>query len=547
MNEKLSIKYKFILILLGSTILYWLLIFSSQLFYIDDKLFVVLGDDAMISMRYAKNWADGLGIFWNPGGSPEGYTNFLLVSIMAFIHMFSPGVETASLYVLIFNWIIHIFIISLTYVIALKIYKNDTNALLSSFFMAFSLQFLLWGSNGFETTLLSLFSLIAIYFIINKQFITASIAMALGVLVRDDFTIFVFVFGTVFSLMLTKGLKKQFLISLKLSSIPLFVFIIHLVWRHYYYGDFLPNTYYLKATGWIYSAKIQEGLGYILGLMPIILSSLFAYYLMYRSSKIKEEQALYATFFFSILFYSLYIINVGGDAFWGGRLFAAIFPFFAIAGAYLLKKYRHLLSLKILIIFVFIVYPINKGLLSTGYGKLKPIVNIYGTPYDKIGFPPHYNKDGDQKRVPANVRNILSCQLIKKHALENIIDTPSMAVYYAGIPPYMCYDFIAIDLLGKSDSYIAHSEAHPGRVGHNKYDYEYSLNKFQPTYILSLMPSINSLTDSNYIHRPMGDFNWHLLLNSSQFMTNYGKQYLRPEIAPIFIRNNGNEHNISTL
>ncbi|MFP6627913.1 MAG: hypothetical protein VCC67_02630, partial [Myxococcota bacterium] len=33
-------------------------------------------DDAFITFRYAKNWADGLGLVFNPGETIEGYTPF---------------------------------------------------------------------------------------------------------------------------------------------------------------------------------------------------------------------------------------------------------------------------------------------------------------------------------------------------------------------------------------------------------------------------------------------------------------------------------------
>jgi hypothetical protein len=39
---------------------------------------LLLFDDAMISMRYARNFAEGYGLIWNPGQAPiEGYTNWL--------------------------------------------------------------------------------------------------------------------------------------------------------------------------------------------------------------------------------------------------------------------------------------------------------------------------------------------------------------------------------------------------------------------------------------------------------------------------------------
>jgi hypothetical protein len=40
-------------------------------------------DDAFISLRYARNWASGLGLVFNPGERVEGFSNFLWVAVLA--------------------------------------------------------------------------------------------------------------------------------------------------------------------------------------------------------------------------------------------------------------------------------------------------------------------------------------------------------------------------------------------------------------------------------------------------------------------------------
>ena len=50
---------------------------------IDGTRYFWLDDDQMISMRYARNPADGLGPVWNAGERVEGYTNFLWMTVMA--------------------------------------------------------------------------------------------------------------------------------------------------------------------------------------------------------------------------------------------------------------------------------------------------------------------------------------------------------------------------------------------------------------------------------------------------------------------------------
>ena len=60
--------------------------------------YFVLFDDAMISMRYAKNLADGNGLVWNPGEDPvEGFTNPLWVIFMAVFHLLPISPSKMSL------------------------------------------------------------------------------------------------------------------------------------------------------------------------------------------------------------------------------------------------------------------------------------------------------------------------------------------------------------------------------------------------------------------------------------------------------------------
>src|SRR5689334_8157612 len=63
----------------------WALAFIYRSAYIasDGKLYFALFDDAMISMRYAWNFAHGRGLVWNKGEYVEGYSNLLMTLIMA--------------------------------------------------------------------------------------------------------------------------------------------------------------------------------------------------------------------------------------------------------------------------------------------------------------------------------------------------------------------------------------------------------------------------------------------------------------------------------
>jgi hypothetical protein len=69
-------------------------------FVVGGERYFSLFDDAMISMRYAKNLANGHGLVWNPGGERvEGYTNLLWVLYMALVHLLPLTASKASVVV----------------------------------------------------------------------------------------------------------------------------------------------------------------------------------------------------------------------------------------------------------------------------------------------------------------------------------------------------------------------------------------------------------------------------------------------------------------
>ena len=65
-----------------------------------------LADDAMISMRYGRNLAEGLGLVWNAGERVEGYTNLLWTLFMALVHLTPLPDSKTSLVVLLANVVI---------------------------------------------------------------------------------------------------------------------------------------------------------------------------------------------------------------------------------------------------------------------------------------------------------------------------------------------------------------------------------------------------------------------------------------------------------
>ena len=60
-----------------------------------------------------------------------------------------------------------------------------------------------------------------------------------------------------------------------------------------------------------------------------------------------------------------------------------------------------------------------------------------------------------------------------------------IALFEAGMTPFFLPQFRYHDLLGKNDRAIARTAGKSGLVGHNKWDYDYSLGKIEPDLILA--------------------------------------------------------------
>ena len=106
-------------------------------------------------------------------------------------------------------------------------------------------------------------------------------------------------------------------------SFPAFVIIgTWCVWKYFYYGDILPNTFYVKVTS---ATSPVRGASYIIQfyqsyfLLPFLL--LFLLYL--KSILARAELRVLAVI---VLLWTLYVTKIGGD-FMEFRLLVPILPF----------------------------------------------------------------------------------------------------------------------------------------------------------------------------------------------------------------------------
>lgn len=456
-------------------------------FVIEGETYYVLFDDAMISMRYAYNLAHGLGPVWNAGERVEGYTNPLWVGIMAIVHLFPIGLNETGLYIQVLG----ASLLTLNLFLVRKIVEHFTDDLLAMLFTvaltAFYAPLNSFGLLGMEVSLLTVIVSGAAWMALKsgQRFnIWIYILLAVSTLVRFDMAVPYFVILTVLWFTQMENRKQHLLWGLGL--LVLFLGVQTFV-RYSYYGEWLPNTYYLKVEGWNNTLKILRGLYAIVQFVYfsnwVLMFFPFTLFLFRRDWK----TTLLALILLGQIAYS---VSVGGDA-WehhGGanRYIVIAMPLFFAAFSWsmveLLQKaaksftVRYAAEIGWRVIFA-VIFAFSLLNFNTLIGEWKSIERWY------LARRPDYVAGNDR-----NLQIAISLEQVTKPGA-------SVAVIGAGTIPYLLPDRYVIDILGKADPYIAHQNVRTPmgipdipnmRPGHMKWDYAHTFGKLKPDVIVSI-------------------------------------------------------------
>lgn len=292
-------------------------------------------DDAYISFRYAENFAQGDGLVFNRGEFVEGYTNFLWVILLGLLKKIGIDVSKsssglggiASLLTLVFMFLISQQI-SLKYRTAYKS-LGDIFHFIGILFLATSPAFGIWTVAGLETPLFSCLLTAAIWLHLREIQQSGNFPLSAGcfgllALTRPEGIMY---FG------LTMGYSLGFFRHFRqlekwkfLKPVILFLSIVlpHFLWRWAYYGDVLPNTYYIKVGTEFRLSGIKYVYDFFLtyGGFSFFLVCCFLL-LLFRG---REYWIGYFLFLFGMNV--LYFIYVGGDWMPGFRYFVPMLPLF---------------------------------------------------------------------------------------------------------------------------------------------------------------------------------------------------------------------------
>lgn len=209
-------------------------------------------DDLYISFRYAEHLATGHGLRWNIGATPvEGYTNFLLVLILTLFRLLGFDL---LLSVQILNILLAAASAVIMAKLAMHLLEQATTATRNTASILSAIAFLAnpytWQNalSGLETTLfvfLLLLSLENLWKAKRREgsYYSGFVLCFLLVLTRPDG----FLFGLLATVIFAFNREQRYRVLL--ASLIAFVLpcVLYEVWRISYFGQLLPNTFYVKV------------------------------------------------------------------------------------------------------------------------------------------------------------------------------------------------------------------------------------------------------------------------------------------------------------
>jgi hypothetical protein len=509
------------------------------------KTYFALWDDGMISMTYARNLADGHGLVWNPGEpAVEGYTNFLWVVWMAVIHLFPFPEAWISLVVVVTGAALLVGTALLAGRISASIAHTrgpSTGHVAAAAALATAAFYPLayWALRGTEVSLLAFLLLLSIWaaFKIEKGeggLGLLALSASAAVLTRTD-AIVLLAPVLAYAVYAAPAIARR-RVALTLALVVGSVFVAHEAFRYTYYGDLLPNTYYMRVGGLELAERLTRGVEVAttvtaLGLYaPLLVVGMYA---AQRRSRIDRRLMLLVVIFLTQLAYRIY---VGGGIFRHSDryLTPAVVPLIVAAVACAAVLAHHHISRRAAagwaLAAVGVAVLVFEGRLP-GAEQLGPRALMWSALPLAFALVPVVVSLRPQLALAAAALGVVAAtsaapmmqwardngvavefdKIMVRYGValrQGLTPQTTVAVTAAGAPIYFGH-VRGVDLFGKSDPEIAHSRPRNSTApGENKWDFKHSLGRLRPDFIAQLpggtaTPEIESFARWGYV--PIGN------------------------------------------
>jgi len=476
----------------GSVLLYLVLKTSNE---IGGSRYFVLPDDGMISMRFARNLASGLGFVWNKGEHVQGFTNPAWTMIMALVHWARVPERLASMPMQIAS--VGIDLLTAVY-IWWRVSKRtgpDWGIAAAAAYLASSCA-VCWAISGWETSAIALGWALALDPLLDDKPRASDawrslLVAGLTVLFRPDAALLLGALILYWAWTVDRSERGKLILAVALAAAPAMALAI---FQRGYYGSWIPNTATLKRSAGILS--VFPGIEYVLvSIFRYPFNAVALTGAIFGARRLSRRAAVLMASLAGG--YLVYVVSVGGDHFAHARFLLPLLPTATVLAADALSR------------------------VQIGSDTRRRFL-IRAAAVAMIGLIVFDFGDEALVDVPAQ-KNLNRYALITALALRDLSagKKPTVGIFLAGTIPYFNPSIRFHDMLGKNDLYIARTRAHSGEPGHNRWDYDYSLDKVQPDLIITSYPILKqrpSLRETGF--RQTYDY-YQDLYNQAQFVALY--------------------------
>jgi hypothetical protein len=417
-----------------------------------------LDDGQMVSMRYARHLVEGHGLVWNPGERVEGYSNPGWVLVMAGVHAAGASAARAALYVKLLSGVCAA--AALWSALRLKRRLGSSTlageaVLLLSLTMCADVVF--WAANGFETTLLTFLLLWLLVRVIGETSRgalspwTMLFAGVLPIVRSDAHVLAVSIVAVAIACSRATDRRRAWRVAWLAAILP----IVHLAVRLAYYGDPLPNTFYLRQAST--DGVWRDGARYVRSFVSdygILLAAAFAGAMWSRS---RTQRWLLAP----VAATGMSAVAAGGDMHEHFRVFAPALP----------------------IVFVLVTVAVERWTAWSQPARAAGLAVFAAAAVWAGGMVRDWPVDALRSWRGKPWQGVVIGRLIERHSRPQA----SIAAADIGALGYFSRRPI-VDLTGRTDPAIAHRVARPGADGAaRKFDIAVSLQR-RPDFVLTAAP-----------------------------------------------------------
>ena len=449
----------------------------------------------MISMRFARNLASGLGLVWNPGERVQGFTNPAWTLIMVVVHWIGVPSRLASLPMQLASAAIDLLTAVYLWWRVSERTGPDWGIGAAAAYLASSCA-ICWAISGWETSAITLGWAIALDPVLEESprpidVWRSLIAAGLTVLFRPDAGLLLGALAVYWALTTSRNERSSVIAAVIVAAVPALALGI---FQRGYYGSWIPNTATLKRSAGILS--VGPGIEYVL-------MSIFRYPFnaaviaggIFGASRLQRPAAALLAALAGT--YLVYVVSVGGDHFAHARFLLPILPTATVLAADALSRIRIGADTR------------RKFLIRAAAVAMIGLVVLDFGDEALVDVPSQKNLNRYALNTALALRDLSAGK------------NPTVGIFLAGTIPYFNPSIRFHDMLGKNDLYIARTRAHCGEPGHNRWDYDYSLDHVKPDLIITSYPLLKqkpSMRETGF--RQVSDY-YQDLYNQSQFAALY--------------------------